>query len=60
MIEEIRNKDSVTRQDIADLLSSIGSPGQKRAEKKAAVESLHLTSPQGYGAEYDLDSYREW
>lgn len=60
MIEELRNKDQLTRQDIAKLLESIGAPGKNRAEKKRAVIALNRISPQGYGLEYDVESYAQW
>lgn len=60
MIEDIRNKDQITRQDIADLLSSIGKPGECRDEKLKQVSTLRLANSQGVTLEEDLNSYAQW
>ena len=55
-----------TRQDIADLLESIGKPGEKKEEKKKAVESLYEEGAwrsinfQGVSAFEDLESYAQY
>lgn len=52
-----------TRQDIADLLASIGSPGKKRTQKAAAVKRLFDElghsglNAQGHHVADDLTSY---
>jgi hypothetical protein len=50
----------VTRQDIKDLLTDIGKPGQKRKEKLEAVAELQLSNNQGISLEEDLSSYPEF
>lgn len=60
---EPTTKGTPTRADIAALLVSIGRPGEKRAEKYAAVAALNLTNPQtlgGHALELTLESYAEY
>ena len=49
-----------TRTDIANLLASIGAPGEKRDEKVAAVKDLKIINFQGVPLEDTLDTYQEW
>lgn len=55
--EKLKVKNSVTREDIANLLASIGKPGEKRAEKIAAVAQLGHANSQGIKVEDALNSY---
>lgn len=57
MIHELRNKDQITRQDITDLLESIGKPGKKRDKKLEAVKQLNRENFQGIRLEDDIESY---
>lgn len=62
-LEDLKTKPNLTRQDIADLLKSIGKPGEKRDEKVAAVKELELSNPSqlgGHALELTLDSYPEY
>lgn len=59
----LKTKDRIIRQDIADLLKSIGEPGKKQEEKVAAVQELNLTNPStlgGHPVHETLESYREF
>lgn len=51
---------NITRQDIAELLSSIAPPSQKRAEKIEAVKALGLYNTQGHGVELTLETFKEF
>lgn len=59
-VENLKVKKSITRVDIANLLSSIGKPGEKRDEKLAALEELNLKNRQGFSVALTADSYSEW
>lgn len=60
-VEELKTKGKgISRQDICDLLSSIGKPGEKQDEKIKAVKELGLTNQQGIGVEVTLHSYAEF
>lgn len=54
------NKKIVTRADLAELLASIGAPGEKRDEKLQAVMELDMKNPQGHGIHLTLESYQEY
>ena len=60
LLEELKQKKTLTRSDIAQLLASIGKPGAKREQKKEAVRSLGKTNYQQYKLELTLDSYLEY
>lgn len=60
MLEELKLKQNLTRSDIADLLKSIGGPGEKRDEKVAAVTELDKQNPQGIKLEESLNSYEDF
>lgn len=57
---DLRNKDQITREDIKQLLQSIGKPGEKRDEKRKQVILLGKENFQGIGLEEDLQSYPEF
>lgn len=59
-VEDLKEKDQITRSDIAELLSSIGKPGENREEKYQAVASLGRSNFQGFGAEATLEEYQEY
>lgn len=59
-LQELKIKPDLTRQDIADLLKSIGAPGEKRDEKLEAVKQLGKINRQGHGLELTLDGYGEY
>lgn len=50
-------KTKFTRQDISEILKSIGAPGEKHKEKIEAVQKLGLKNVQGYGVELTLEGY---
>lgn len=60
LLEELKNKQHITRADIAQLLTSIGVPGDKREEKVAAVKELGLSNFQQVGLETQLNDYSEY
>ena len=55
-----KSKDKITRADIANLLKSIGQPGDKRDEKIKAVKDLELTNPQNIDVVDTLKGYSEF
>lgn len=57
---DLKSKHPITRQDIADLLVSIGGPGEKRQEKIQAVRDLGKTNFQSIKLEDSLESYSEY
>lgn len=59
-ILEIRNSGPVTRSHIAELLTMVGKPGQKRSEKIEVVRQLNLENSQAYRVEDNLDDYQEF
>jgi len=50
----------VTREDLAQLLASIGKPGKKREEKLAAVKALNVQNSQGHDLSLTLESFQEF
>lgn len=59
-VEDLKRKSKLTRVDIADLLSSIGKPGEKRDEKLAALEELGRVNRQGHSIALTAESYGEF
>lgn len=57
---ELKTKPNLTREDIAQLLASIGKPGEKREEKINAVKELEKQNFQNIKLEDSLASYEEW
>lgn len=57
---DLKQKQNLTRQDIADLLVSIGAPGEKRDEKYKAVQELEKKNTQDINLEDSLASYEQW
>lgn len=57
---DLKNEQNLTRTHIAQLLSSIGKPGEKREEKIQAVIELEKKNSQGYGIEHTLESYEQY
>lgn len=53
-------KQIVTRQDLADLLTSIGRPGENREEKLAAVGAFNKQNRQGHDILTTVESFSEW
>lgn len=60
LLEKLKLQPKITRQDVADLLKSIGKPGEKREEKIIAVRELDKQNFQGIKLEDSLNSYTEW
>lgn len=54
---ELKQKTNLTRQDISELLISIGKPGKKRDEKIEAVKQLEKQNSQGIDVIHTLDSF---
>lgn len=59
-LEKLKAKPNLTRQDISDLLKSIGKPGEKREEKIAAVKQLSRANFQQVDLSASLASYGEF
>lgn len=59
-MEELKKKRRLTREDIANLLISIGEPGEKQDEKMQAVQELNRNNRQGHGIHETLESYQEF
>lgn len=57
LLEKLKEKPVVSRDDISELLTSIGEPGKKRAQKLKAVQELELKNNQGHHISTTLDSY---
>ena len=68
LVSKIRQRKSTipTRQDIADVLESVGEPGIKQQEKLETVESLFSNlghghkNNQGHDLLDDLEGYGQW
>lgn len=60
MIEELKQKKQITREDISTLLSSIGKPGEKQQEKIEAVKQLNRFNSQKFGLHLTLNDYKEF
>lgn len=56
-IETLKAKPNLTREDIAQLLKSIGKPGEKRTEKTEAVKQLSRANFQQVDLSASLNSY---
>lgn len=59
-VEDLKKKPKISREDISELLKSIGKPGEKQDEKISAVQELNLMNRQRYGVHQTLETYREW
>ena len=59
-IDELKNKDKVTREDIANLFKSIGKPGKKQDEKINALKELNIKNTQGHDIYLLADSWSEF
>lgn len=59
-IETLKLKPELTRQDISDLIKSVGPPGEKRDEKIAAVKQLSRANFQQIDLSASLNSYLEF
>lgn len=59
-LEDLKDKPIIYREDIAELLASIGAPGEKQDEKTKAVKSLGKENSQKIGLEETLHSYKEF
>lgn len=57
---DLKLKPQITRTDIAELLSSIGKPGDKRDEKYKAIQELERQNNQQIKLEDSLASYEEF
>lgn len=59
-IEDLTQKDIITRSDLADLLASLGAPGENREAKLEAVKALDRRNFQGFGLEETIEEYQEY
>ena len=57
-IDELKAKRKITRDDIEQLLASIGKPGENHQEKIDAVKELNKANNQGIKLEDTLESFR--
>jgi hypothetical protein len=60
MIEELRNKDVITRADIVALFESIGAAGENRQAKLDAIKQIDRLNFQGISLVEDVESYAEY
>lgn len=60
LIEELKTKKPLTREDIANLLATIGKPGKNLVEKEAAVTALGKFNFQGISVQESLKDYSEY
>lgn len=58
-LSELKKK-RLTRTDIAELLASIGEPGEKHQEKLDAVMELEKSNFQGIPLHETLETYKEF
>lgn len=56
-VEDLKNRPQISREDIENLLATIGKPGEKQEEKIEAVKSLGRTNRQGFNISETLHSY---
>lgn len=59
-VESLKEKGTITRSDIAELLASFGEPGENRDAKLEAVKSLDIVNFQGIGIETTVEDYQEY
>lgn len=62
-VDSLKSKSKITRDDIAQLLKSLGKPGENQDEKIAAVEKLGLKNPStlgGHGVHLTLETFGEF
>jgi hypothetical protein len=57
LLEELKNKQAITREDIEQLLQSIGIPGDQREAKVEAIKQLNLSNFQQVPLETQLMDY---
>ena len=60
ILDELKAKKKITREDIENLLASIAPAGEKHQEKIDAVKQLGKSNFQGIGLEGTLESYRNF
>lgn len=58
--ETLKKQRKVTRQDISDMLASIGAPGENREEKLTALASLNKQNRQGHDIQLTAESYETY
>ena len=58
-VEQLKGK-KLTRLDIAQLLASLGEPGENREQKIETIKQLNLSNFQQVPLEETLDSYQEF
>lgn len=59
-VEDLKEKGTITRTDIAELLASLGESGENREAKIEAVKSLGIKNFQGIGLETTVEDYQEY
>lgn len=60
IVEKLKTQQTLSRSDIAELLASIGAPGESLQEKKDAVAQLNKQNFQLYKIEDTLSTYAEY
>ena len=60
ILDEIKGKKNISRDDIERLLASIGEPGINHQEKVDAIKSLNKKNIQGVQLEQTITSYRNF
>lgn len=59
-VELLKAKKKLTRNDIAELLKSLGEPGENREIKLEAVKQLTVSNFQGVRLESIVEDYQEY
>lgn len=59
-LEELKSKNSLTRDDIARLLKDIGGPGESQDIKRQCISELGKSNFQGIRLEETLEDYQEF
>lgn len=59
-VDTLKKQAKISRSDVANLLASIGKPGQKRDEKLAALKELNKQNRQGHDLSLTAETYPEY
>lgn len=59
-VDDLQKQSKITRQDISDLLTSIGKPGEKQNEKLQVLQDLGKKNRQGYDLSVTAETYQEF
>lgn len=59
-IEDLKSKPKISREDIGELLESIGEPGEKQEEKLQALQELSQSNRQGHDISLTAETYSQF